>query len=362
MRIVVAMSGGVDSSVAALLLKEAGHDVTGVFLRNGVTESSVVGAHQGCCGQRDACDAEEVAGILGMPFYALDHAREFQPLIDSFVADYAAGRTPNPCVDCNRDLKFGALLRFARAQGAELVATGHYARCRIQAGEVELRRGRDEAKDQSYVLATVSRQALTRARFPCGDLHKEEVRERARRAGLPVYDKAESQEICFVPSGDHRDLLRERRPDLMREGDIVDDQGVRLGRHAGAAGFTVGQRKGLGLSGGPWFVLQVDPAGNRVVVGRRADLRQRTTRLRGLNWIADSVAAGETREVLLQVRAHHRAIPASMRRPPGEPEVLDLTLAPPGESLTPGQIGALYHGDRLLGGGRFEASSSAANV
>ena len=262
MRVVVAMSGGVDSSVSALLLREQGHDVIGVFLRNGVEagDQPARGRAHGCCGATDALDAEEVASALSIPFYALDHARDFARVIDDFVAAYARGETPNPCVQCNRELKFGALLRFARALGAERLATGHYARVAADGDGVALLRATDRAKDQSYVLATVEREALARALFPVGGLTKAEVRERARRAGLPVHAKPESFDLCFVPSGDHRDLLRERRPELFRDGPIRDVDGAELGRHGGAAGFTVGQRRGLALAfGGPRYVVASEP-------------------------------------------------------------------------------------------------------
>lgn len=347
MKVVVAMSGGVDSSVSALLLKEAGHDVVGVFLRNGVAAPGARGRGHGCCGVSDALDAEEVAGLLGIPFYALDESAVFERIVSDFVGAYERGETPNPCVQCNRELKFGELLRFATALGAERVATGHYARCEGEDGEVVLRRARDRAKDQSYVLATVAADALARALFPVGGLSKQEVRDRARRAGLPVHAKAESQEICFVPTGDYRDLLRERRPELFRTGPVLDAAGAVVGRHGGAAGFTVGQRRGVGVAfGAPRYVVRTDAGANAVVVGERHELLRERCRLRDARWLAPIEGR---RGLALQVRAHHDPVAiAGLVRDAG---AAILTLAPPGEAITPGQIGVVYDGDRVLGAG-----------
>ena len=349
MRVVVAMSGGVDSAVSAHLLQEQGHDVIGVFLRNGV-EAGGRGKGQGCCGATDARDAEEVAATLRIPFYALDHAGPFARIIDSFVAAYARGETPNPCVQCNREIKFGALLELAQRLDADRLATGHYARLDLAPDGVALRRARDLAKDQSYVLASVGRGALAHAVFPIADLTKQEVRSIAVRAGLPVHAKPESQEICFVPTGDYRDLLRERRPDLFRDGPIRDLAGTRVGTHVGAAGFTIGQRKGLRVAAAePRFVVRTDPANNEVVVGRRGELLRSRATLRDLNRLAgpDVLAAGRT--VALQVRAHHQPVAATMGDCDGDR--LTLELASPGEVLTPGQLGVVYGGDRALAAG-----------
>jgi tRNA-specific 2-thiouridylase len=339
MRVVVAMSGGVDSSVSALLLREAGHDVVGVYLRNGVESPRARGKGHGCCGVADACDAEEVAALLGIPFYSLDESAAFDRIVSDFVDSYARGETPNPCIQCNRELKFGELLRFARALGVERVATGHYARCTAEGGGVVLRRARDRAKDQSYVL---------------------EVRAHARRAGLPVHAKAESQEICFVPSGDYRDLLRERRPELFRSGPVRAGDGRELGVHAGAAGFTVGQRRGIHLAfGAPRYVLRTDPATNTVVVGTREELLQTSCRLRDVEWLAPEAESGARAAEgwSLQVRAHHAPIGVTAVTPvAGElGAVVDVALAPPGEAITPGQAGVLYASERVVGSGRLAA-------
>jgi tRNA-specific 2-thiouridylase len=322
--------------------------VVGVFLRNGVTEPRARGRGHGCCGVADALDAEEVAGLLGIPFYALDESAAFERIVAGFVGAYARGETPNPCVQCNRELKFGELLRFANALEAERVATGHYARCETRDDAVVLRRARERAKDQSYVLATVAPAALKRALFPVGELTKEEVRDHARRAGLPVHAKPESQEICFVPTGDYRDLLRERRPDLFRAGPVRDGSGALVGEHGGVAGFTVGQRKGLGVAfGAPRYVVATDAATNTVVVGERRELLRQRCRLRDARWFASVAGDGGGRS--LQVRAHHEPVGlAGLALVDGGAE---LTIAPPGEAITPGQIGVVYEGERVLGAG-----------
>jgi len=357
MRVVVAMSGGVDSSVSALLLREAGHDVVGVYLRNGVEGPRARGRGHGCCGVADACDAEEVAALLGIPFYALDESAAFGRIVDEFVDAYARGDTPNPCIQCNRELKFGELLRFARALGVERVATGHYARCTADGEGVALRRARDLAKDQSYVLARVPAAALARALFPVGELAKDEVRAHARRAGLPVHAKAESQEICFVPTGDYRDLLRARRPDLFRAGPIRDAEGSELGVHDGTAGFTVGQRRGTRLAlGTPRYVLRTEPAANAVVVGTRAQLLQRSARLRQVEWLAAERAAGAAGGWSLQVRAHHVPVAVTGVAAADATDAVDVALAPPGEAISPGQTGVLYAGERVVGSGLLASS------
>jgi tRNA-specific 2-thiouridylase len=254
-------------------------------------------------------------------------------------------------VQCNRALKFGELLRFARALGAERVATGHYARCGTAGDDVALRRARDRAKDQSYVLARVERGALAHALFPVWEIEKDEVRERARRAGLPVHAKAESQELCFVPTGDYRDLLRARRPDLFEPGPVRDRAGVEVGRHDGVAGFTVGQRKGLGVAfGAPRYVVRTDVASRSVVVGTREELLQRRCRLRSVAWLARDGTGAEP--LALQVRAHHRPVPIEAMATIDEGgEGVELALAPPGEAVTPGQLGVVYAGDRVVASG-----------
>ena len=268
-RFVVAMSGGVDSSVAALLLAREGLSVVGLFMRNGVHVEESESSKKSCCSASDARDGRMVAAHLGIPFQAVDLKDEFGAIIKYFLKEYARGRTPNPCAVCNRDLKFDRLLRFARELGAEGVATGHYARLEIVRGRVQVRRGVDEGKDQSYQLFAVSEDNLARTRLPIGGMKKKDVRELAREAGLKTAAKKDSQEICFVPGNDYRRLLAEKGVEL-HPGELVDTAGNRIGEHAGTEHFTIGQRKGHGIGGGePKYVIALEPENGRVVLGSR---------------------------------------------------------------------------------------------
>lgn len=324
------MSGGVDSSVAAALLKRRGRDVTGAFMRHGVP-----GNDRGCCSLDDAYDARRVADRLGIPFYALNLEDEFGALVDRVVDEYAHGRTPNPCILCNRDLKFGRLFDFAAAIGAETVATGHYAR--LEGGA--LRRGLDADKDQSYVLFDLDR--LDAIEFPLGGLRKDEVRAIAREEGLPVSEKRESQDVCFVPDGDMGAFLAART--AMRAGDIVTEGGEVVGRHDGAARFTVGQRRGLGVAlGRPVYVVRVDTESNTVVVGE--DPASRGCVLRDARWLVEPRSRAD-----VQVRYRHRPAPATID---GDAVRFDA----PVRAVTPGQAAVFYDGDRVLGGGWIASS------
>jgi tRNA-specific 2-thiouridylase len=352
-RIVVGLSGGVDSSVAAALLVEAGHEVIGVTLRTTPwTEPADEPARFGsCCSPATAGAARAVARRLGIPYYLLNHEREFADrVIDDFTREYRDGRTPSPCVVCNREVKFGTLLGRALAWEAEAVATGHYARVGRDpgSGRVLLREGRDPAKDQSYFLWPLDQTQLARAVFPVGDLTKTEVRARARALGLATADAPESQELCFVP-GDYRAFLRARVPEAFVSGPILDEEGRRLGDHAGLAAYTVGQRRGLGLGGGePRYVLRLDPERNAVVVGSRAALAVERIRARDVNWIAHDAPVGP---VPVEVRVRHRArrVPAVVTPDPaGGVEV--RFGAPPG-AVSPGQSVVFYRGDLVVGGG-----------
>ena len=262
-RVVVAMSGGVDSSVAALLLQRAGHPLVGLFMRNGVHVEASQSAKKSCCSVHDARDARMVAGSLGIPFQAVDLKDEFGGIVRYFLAEYAAGRTPNPCAICNRDLKFRRLLDFASELGCEGVATGHYARIAVQDGRVAVRRGLDQDKDQSYQLFSVAEADLARSRTPLGSMRKSDVRALAAEAGLRTAEKADSQEICFVPSNDYRQLFRERGLP-MHAGKLVDTSGRVLGEHDGTEHFTIGQRRGHGVAGGtPLYVVRCSPRAAR---------------------------------------------------------------------------------------------------
>ncbi len=356
-RIAVAMSGGVDSAVAALLLRRAGADVVGFFLRNGVVAKGP-GSSRSCCSVSDAADARLVADQLGIPFYAVDVARPFQRIIDGFVDAYRNGTTPNPCVACNVDVKFGHLLELARSIGADTVATGHYARSDHRGGRWRLLRARDTSKDQSYVLATLRQEQLAAARFPLGDLTKAEVRALAREAGLPVADKLESQEICFVPSGDYREFLRERAPEAFAAGDLVDTAGAIVGTHDGVVGFTVGQRKGLRAAfGEPRHVVDIDPSTRRVTIGTREQASAATFDVPGVQWvgIAEPVV-GSTLRADVRIRHRHTAAPASVTVvAPGR---LRIAFDEPEFAITPGQLAVAYDGDAVMAAGLIESTRS----
>ncbi len=355
-RFVVAMSGGVDSSAAAWILAREGLDLVGLFMRNGVHVSEHESSKKSCCSVSDARDARMVANHLGIPFQAVDLKDEFGGIIRYFLKEYARGRTPNPCAVCNRDLKFGRLLRFARELGAEGVATGHYAQLEVVDGRVHVRRGVDRNKDQSYQLFCVAEDDLARTRLPLGGLQKPAVRELAREAGLRTSEKKDSQEICFVPSNDYRNLLKERGAEL-HPGDIVDTSGALLGTHAGTEMFTIGQRRGHGIaSEDPLYVVAIEPESGRVVLGSRAECGVRSARLEEVNWIGvDAPSSGE-RRVLVQHRYRSQPVPALVT---ANGTTAEVVFDDPEVSVTPGQGAAFYEGDRLLGGGWIETTVRA---
>lgn len=354
--IVVAMSGGVDSSVAAWLLKDAGFPLVGLFMRNGVHVGEHESAKKSCCSVSDARDARMVAASLGIPFQSVDLKDEFGAIIRYFLAEYAAGRTPNPCAVCNRDLKFGKLLKFARELGAAGVATGHYAQLDRHAGRVRVRRGVDRSKDQSYQLFSVAEADLACAHLPIGGLEKREVRALAERVGLRTAQKADSQEICFVPSNDYRQLLAERGATL-HPGKLVDTSGRVLGDHAGTEHFTIGQRRGHGVGGGaPLYVVALFPDAGTVVLGSREECHAASMRVRELNWIGfDPPESGEF-ACEVQVRYHHT--PARCRVFVAGREA-EVEFEQPQLAVAGGQGAAFYAEDRLLGGGWIAASTLA---
>jgi tRNA-specific 2-thiouridylase len=347
-RVVLAMSGGVDSSVCALLLKQQGHEVIGLFMRTGTqTEQDSRADHKkGCCSAIDAGDARRVADRLDIPFYALDFEREFDGIIDYFADEYLKGRTPNPCVVCNSKLKFGQIWTYARSVDADYIATGHYARVI----DNQLHQAVDLDKDQSYVLFGIRREILPKLMFPLGDLRKPQVRELARQAGMSVADKPDSVEICFVPGGDHAEVIRKRRPNLVTAGKFIDEQGEQLGDHDGIERFTIGQRKGLGIAtGSRKYVLKIVPSTNDVVLGDRDGLLSTSLLAGGFNWLSD--APTQPRRCLAKIRYKHTPV-AAMVEPEGAG--IRVTLDEPQTAVTPGQAVVLYDGTQVLGGGWIE--------
>ena len=436
-RIVVAMSGGVDSSVAAWLLQKQGHDVVGVFMRHGQSETpsppaplpqagegkfdasdrrlGIPARHlasqtgegrlhasapalpppaggescrkQGCCTAADADDARRVAEMLGIPFYAVNFQQEFARIVDYFVAEYLAGRTPNPCIVCNTWLKFGKLFDYADAVGAEYVATGHYARLlRLDDGQVALCRGRDREKDQSYVLFGIEPVRLPRLMFPLGDYRKQQIRQLAGELGLRVAAKRDSQEICFVPDQDHARFIRQRRGPLDTSGEIVTTGGAVVGRHEGFERYTVGQRKGLRLAlGEPRYVVAVEAQSRRVVIGSRDELARSELTAGGATWLVEGLGGGaqgagractelcaqrnncavegdspifaDTKigtvpaEIAAEVKIRYRSPPAgaTVRLLPGG--AFHVAFDQPQYGIAPGQAAVCYDGERVLGGG-----------
>lgn len=367
-RVVLAMSGGVDSSVAAWLLREAGHEVLGLFMRQERGHAAFLGddrpppsgpgprsrmSPSSCCSAADAADARRVAEMLEIPFYAVNFQEEFGRIVDYFVESYTAGRTPNPCIVCNTWLKFGKLFEYADSVGAQFVATGHYARLLPveTGGEIALCRARDCAKDQSYVLFGVRRGLLRRLKFPLGGHRKDEIRQIAGRLGLRVAEKPESQEICFVPDGDHARFVKARRGGEDTSGEIVTTDGTVVGRHAGVEHFTIGQRKGLGIAfGQPRYVVRIEPEARRVVIGTKGQLARSELTAAEANWLVDE-PAGPLR---CRVKIRYRSPPAeaTVEALPGGR--FRVEFAEPCYGVAPGQAAVCYDGERVLGGGWIE--------
>lgn len=419
-KVLVAMSGGVDSSVAAALLVRAGYDVVGCFMRLGSPGESLDAlepfdsagiacdpgkikiGHQGCCSINDAADARLVAAELGIPFYIVNFKKDFGRIIDYFVDEYISGRTPNPCVRCNDWLKFGKLREYAEQIGAEFVASGHYARVGSgvpgprsgaddqkkpapspQARDPILLRGIDHSKDQSYVLFGVPREQLPRMLLPIGEMEKPAVRDLAQKFGLPTFDKPDSQEICFVPDNDYAGLVERRRPASALVGEIVDESGRKLGTHGGQHRFTIGQRKGLGLGSAtadvPLFVLNKDAATNTVVVAPRERLAVSGCVAGEANWLVDEAEFAEWRPVLAKYRYNTPAAPARARitpragatgglsasgstrdTPSGRTGRFEVEFDTPQAAVAAGQAVVLYDGDVVLGGGWIERAERGA--
>jgi tRNA-specific 2-thiouridylase len=351
--VLVAMSGGVDSSVAACLLQEQGYEVVGSHM----SLVHLDGVEHGCCGPAARADAAAVASIAGFPFEICDLTDAFEAaVIDDFVAEHAAGRTPNPCARCNGEIKFGAFLRRADELGVDLVATGHYVRTdRDAAGAWHLRRGADLAKDQSYMLHMLGQRQLARSIFPVGGLPKHETRALAERFGLPVASKPDSQELCFAPSGDAGGFVRRAAPQLVHAGEVVDPAGRVLAEHDGTFAFTVGQRRGLGVAlGEPAYVLATDATTNRVVVGPAELLSKRVLDADRVSWVGGGPPGDGPFEAAVRVRSHGDEIDAVVTVRGAD--AVEVAFRSPQRALAPGQSAVIYRGDEVLGGGRIVAT------
>lgn len=352
--LVVAMSGGVDSSVAAWMLEQGGAKLVGMFMRNGIKVAAHEVAKKSCCSLGDARDARMVAGALGIPFHAVDFKEEFRDIIRYFTSEYSKGRTPNPCCVCNRDLKFDRLLRFAEELGAEGVVTGHYARIEHVDGRAQVYRGVDHGKDQSYQLFCVAEENLARTHLPLGGLQKAEVRRLAGEAGIRTAAKADSQEVCFIPSNDYRKLL-EKEGVSLHPGDIVDTAGVVLGKHQGTEHFTIGQRRGHGIaSTEPLYVVEVSPHDGKVVLGTIAEAGFTSMSVAEPNWIGWEPPSAENFRCEVQWRHLGRTAGCEVSVEAGMTHVL---FDEPQVAVAAGQGAAFYEGERLLGGGWIESTA-----
>jgi tRNA-specific 2-thiouridylase len=349
-RVVVAMSGGVDSSVVAGLLKRQGYDVIGITLQL-YDHGAAIAKKGACCAGQDIHDARMVSERLGIPHYVLDYESRFrQAVIDEFADSYVRGETPIPCIRCNQRVKFRDLLETARDLDADCLATGHYVqRVLGEDGRGQLLRGADPRRDQSYFLYTTTQDQLDYLRFPLGHLEKPEVRKLAEEFGLIVADKPDSQDICFVPNGDYASVVSKLRPEAAEPGEIVHVDGTVLGRHDGVIHFTVGQRKGIGIAAAePLYVVKLDAATRRVVVGPREALARKVVALRDLNWLGGAIPP-EGLDVTVKLRSAQPAVAARIFAADGATARLELYTAEYG--VAPGQAGVVYAGERLLGGG-----------
>ena len=352
-KVVVGMSGGVDSSVAAWLLKEQGYDVIGVTMQIWQDEDTEVQeAEGGCCGLSAVDDARRVAMDLGIPYYVMNFKEEFRKnVMDYFVGEYVEGRTPNPCIACNRYVKWESLLRRSMAIGADYIATGHYAQIdRLPGGRYSLKTSVTAAKDQTYALYNLTQEQLSHTLMPVGSYHKEEIRDMAERLGLPVAHKPDSQEICFIPDHDYASFIEEYTGRELPPGNFVDLDGNVLGRHRGITHYTVGQRKGLNLSmGRPVFVVEIRPETNEVVIGDNQDVFTNVLRCDKLNWMAVDGLHGKSMDVLAKIRYSHKGSPCTIREIGND--MVECRFHEPVRAVTPGQAVVFYDGDYVAGGG-----------
>ena len=352
-KVVVGMSGGVDSSVAAWLLKEQGYDVIGVTMQIWQDEDAEVQeAEGGCCGLSAVDDARRVAMDLGIPYYVMNFKEEFRKnVMDYFAGEYVEGRTPNPCIACNRHVKWESLLRRSMAIGADYIATGHYAQIdRLPGGRYSLKTSVTAAKDQTYALYNLTQEQLSHTLMPVGSYHKEEIRDMAERLGLPVAHKPDSQEICFIPDHDYASFIEEYTGRELPPGNFVDLDGNVLGRHRGITHYTVGQRKGLNLSmGRPVFVVEIRPETNEVVIGDNEDVFTNVLRCDKLNWMAVDGLHGKSMDVLAKIRYSHKGSPCTIREIGND--MVECRFHEPVRAVTPGQAVVFYDGDYVAGGG-----------
>lgn len=350
MKVLVAMSGGVDSSVAAALMKEEGHEVIGVTLKQWENEDGSMPAH-GCCTLADSEDARRVAAQLGIPYYVFNYVEEFRSqVVDRFGAEYLAGRTPNPCVECNRRVRFSSLVAQAAELGCELLATGHYARVVEGEDGYRLLRGLDHDKDQSYVLYMLGQEQLRRTRFPVGDLTKADTREMATQLGLRTADKPDSQDVCFIER-DYRSFLRRSFPEAGRPGEVVDRDGTALGTHEGIADFTIGQRRGLGVAVGERrYVTEIRPESRTVVLGTKDDLLAGGCLVDDVSFVSGRPPADDR----LGVRIRYRSDPVPSRLRPMDGRRWEVVFDRPQAAVTPGQAAVFSRAEEVLGGGTIQ--------
>ncbi len=350
-RVVVAMSGGVDSSVVACLLHAEGYEVIGITLQL-YDHGAAIQKKGACCAGQDIYDAKNVAEKLGIAHYVLNYESRFkEAVMDDFVETYLAGQTPIPCVKCNQSVKFKDLLTTAKDLGADVMATGHYVQRVVgDDGKSELHRGIVDGKDQSYFLFATTQEQLDFLRFPLGAQSKEETRAQALKFGLPVFDKPDSQDICFVPEGGYTDVILKLRPDAAKSGEIVHVDGTVLGQHHGIIHYTVGQRKGLGIGGGDaLYVVRLDAEKSQVIVGSKEDLATTHFFIRDVNWLADAAFPDTTGEVMIKWRSAQPLRPAILHR--RKNSLVEVELLSPQEAIAPGQACVVYDGARVLGGG-----------